>query len=378
MKSRSTLTITFIFAVGILVLAGLFILTSASMILGRTNFNDPYYYLKQQVLKGVSLGILGFILAYKIPYNKYKKFIPLIFVISLIATILVFTPLGVELNNARRWLRIGSFSFQPAELLKIGFILYLSLWLSNKNQKEKNSISTIIAFISMIGVIAVIMISQPATSSFLILLAASAIVFFISGIKLRNIFLLMIIGILLLFLSFLILKKINPNDYRIQRINHYLLMFQSKDDLNNKDLENKNYQLNQSLMAIGSGGLRGVGFGNAVSKYNNYLPEPIGDSIFAIFAQEFGLIGSSVLILFYLILFVLGFKISLNTSDEFAKLASFGIISLIIIQTFVHIGSISGLFVLTGQPLPLISYGGTNLAIILTSLGIVANISKNG
>lgn len=348
------------------------------MILGRTNFNDPYYYLKQQVLKGISLGIIGFVLAYKIPYTKYKKFIPLLFVVSIIATILVFTPLGLEFNNARRWLKIGSFSFQPAELLKISFILYLSLWLSNKNQKEKNSISTIIAFVSMIGVIGVILISQPATSSFLILLAASAIIFFISGIKLRNIILLTMIGILLLVLGFIILKKINPNDYRIQRINHYLLMFQSEDDLNDKDLDNKNYQLNQSLMAIGSGGLWGVGFGNAVSKYNNYLPEPIGDSIFAIFAQEFGLIGSFILILFYLTLFLLGLKISLNISDEFAKLASFGIISLIIIQAFVHIGSISGLFVLTGQPLPLISYGGTNLAIILTSLGIVANISKNG
>ncbi|MGB9848144.1 MAG: FtsW/RodA/SpoVE family cell cycle protein [Minisyncoccia bacterium] len=376
--SRSTITTAFISIVSLLVLGGLFILTSASMILGRTNFGDPYYYVKQQILKGLILGIVGFCLAFLIPYKKYKKLIPLFFIASIILTILVFTPLGLEINNARRWLELGFLSFQPAEFLKVCFILYLSLWLSHKNQKEKNSITTIIAFISMLAVIGAIMLLQHATSSYLILAASAGIVFFVSGVKLKNIFIFFLIIIVLLASFFIILKKVNPNDYRIQRIDRFISFFQNQHNPEIKDAQDKNYQLTQSLMAIGSGGLKGVGFGNAVSKYNNYLPEPIGDSIFAIFAQEFGLIGCFILILLYLLLLLFGLKISLNTSDEFAKLASFGIVSLILIQTFVHIGAISGLLVLTGQPLPLISYGGTNLAIILTSLGIVANISKNG
>lgn len=375
MKSHDALTTTFIITVWVLVLGGLLFLTSASSILGRTKFNDPYFYLKHQFLNGVVLGAIGFFLTYKIPYYKYKKLIPFLFIFSFFLTILLFTPLGMEVNNARRWLNLKFISFQPNELLKITFLLYLSLWLSRKTEKEKNSLITAIAFLAMLAVIGIAMLLQPATSSFFILVAASAIAFFVSGAKLKNIILVSVLIVFLCVTTFFIIKKISPQDYRIQRIEHYFSFKKSGDNL--KDELNKDYQLNQSLMAIGSGGLWGVGFGNAVSKYNNYLPEPIGDSIFAIIAQEFGLIGGAVLLLIYIVLFLQGIKIAANTTDQFGKIAAVGITSLIMIQTFVHIGAVSGQLILTGQPLPLISYGGTNLAILLTSLGIVANISKN-
>jgi len=343
------------------------------MILAKTQFNDPYYYVKQQFIKGVLIGVVFFIIAYLLPLNFYKKTAPLFFLTSLILTILLFTPLGMELNNARRWLHIGPLVFQPNELLKLAFILYLSLWLSKKSDKEKNSFATIFAFLFYLVIIGLLMFLEPATSSFLILAAAACIVFFASGIKIKNILITILITCLIGGVVYIILKNFNPNDYRLQRIMQYITFHKSGGQINTQD---KNYQLNQAVMAIGSGGLKGVGFGQGVIKYNNYLPEPMGDSIFAIIAQEFGFIGSIILIILYLNLFLHGIKIGINTSDEFCKLVSLGIVSLIMIQMIIHIAAISGIFILTGQPLPLISYGSTNLVILLTSLGIVANISK--
>jgi len=363
----------FIINVWLLVIFGLFALTSASMILAKTQFNDPYYYVKQQFIKGVLIGVVFFIIAYLLPLNFYKKTAPLFFLTSLILTILLFTPLGMELNNARRWLHIGPLVFQPNELLKLAFILYLSLWLSKKSDKEKNSFATIFAFLFYLVIIGLLMFLEPATSSFLILAAAACIVFFASGIKIKNILITILITCLIGGVVYIILKNFNPNDYRLQRIMQYITFHKSGGQINTQD---KNYQLNQAVMAIGSGGLKGVGFGQGVIKYNNYLPEPMGDSIFAIIAQEFGFIGSIILIILYLNLFLHGIKIGINTSDEFCKLVSLGIVSLIMIQMIIHIAAISGIFILTGQPLPLISYGSTNLVILLTSLGIVANISK--
>jgi cell division protein FtsW len=353
-----------------LVVIGILCLLSASMILAKTEFNDPYYYVKQQLVKGVLIGVIGFLITFFIPYKVYKKLSPLIFVLAIILVILLFTPLGLEINGARRWLDLGFISFQPNEILKIAFIMYLSFWLSQKTPKEKNSFGTVIAFIVFLGLVGFLMISQPATSAFFILAATAFIIYFLSGIKIHYLFLtILIIGILLVG-GFLGLKKFYPDDYRLVRISSFLNSEQ------NMDISGKDYQVNQSIMAIGSGGLSGVGFGNAVSKYNNYLPEPIGDSIFAIIAQEFGLLGGVGLILMYLGLLIEGFQISKRCSDEFGKLLSFGIVVLPFIQMIVHIGALTKIFPLTGQPLPFISYGGTNLAILLTSFGIVVNISK--
>ncbi len=362
----------FTWNVAALLLFGLLCLLSASMIIAKTQFHDPYYYVKQQLLKGVLLGALGFLIAVKIPWKVYKKMTPFLFVAGLILTILVFTPLGLELNGARRWLKIGSFTFQPNEIFKITFIMYLSLWLAQKTPAQRNSMGSVIAFIFFLGIAAAVMLPQPATSSFLILAASACIVYFLSGIKIRYILITILILALVLGGGFFLLKKLAPNDYRVQRLSNFI-SFNQEDG--NKNLED-NYQLNQSLIAIGSGGITGVGFGNAVSKYNNYLPEPIGDSIFAVIAQEFGFIGSVLIIVLYLSLFLTGIRIGAQCPDEFGRLLCYGIVSLIFIQMFIHIGALTKIFPFTGQPLPLISYGGTNLAITLTSFGIVVNISR--
>lgn len=376
MKKVSSLKLgnIFLWNAAALLIFGLLCLLSASMIIAKTQFNDPYYYLKQQLLKGVLLGIVGFVIAMFLSPKFFKKATPVLFIISLVLTILVFTPLGLEINGARRWIDIGFLTFQPNEIFKVAFLMYLSLWLSQKTSTQKNSLGTVIAFLIFLAVAAGVMLPQPATSSFLILAAAACIVYFLSGIKIRYILITILIVGIVLGSGFVVLKKIDPNDYRVQRLSNFLT-FNQEDDNKNKEA---NYQLNQSLIAIGSGGLTGVGFGNAVSKYNNYLPEPIGDSIFAVIAQEFGFIGGVVIIILYLSLFLLGIRIGRQCPDQFGKLLSYGIVSLILIQVFVHIGALTKIIPFTGQPLPLISYGGTNLAITLTSLGIVVNISRWG
>jgi cell division protein FtsW len=193
-------------------------------------------------------------------------------------------------------------------------------------------------------------------------MGASLIVYFVSGAKLRYIFGIFMIGVVAL----AGLVMITP--YRFNRVMNYL-------QNNNSDVLNSGYHRNQALISIGSGGISGVGYGQSTTKYK-FLPEPIGDSIFAVIAEEFGFIGSIFVIAVFVLIFIRGILISKNSRDDFGKLAVVGFISIISIQTVINLGAISGLLPLTGVPLPFISYGGTALAIFLTMIGIIGNISK--
>lgn len=353
----------FIALIWLLTIIGLAMLLSASLILGKNKFNDPYYYLKHQLINGVLIGLIGFSLTTRIYYRYWEKFSLPIFLISLLLLILVFTPLGQEFKEARRWLKIGPLIFQPSEILKVTFLIYLSAWLAKKGQKLKNFLEGFFPFLIFLGILSFLLISQPATSTLVVIVLSSFIVYFLSGAKISYLFL---VGFLT-FIALIGLVFLFPN-YRTQRI----LSFFNYGGLQETS---RDYHITQSLLAIGSGGLWGVGFGNAVSKYN-FLPEPIGDSIFAIIAQEFGFLGSFILLTLYFLFFWRGIKIALQAPDNFAKLLTSGLVTLVIIQTFINIGSMIKLIPLTGQPLPFISYGGTSLAILLTGMGIIVNISK--
>ncbi len=362
-KSGHAPDYVFLLTLGMLLVVGLIMLSSASSDLGKIKFNDTFYYLKHQIYYGLSLGVVGFLIAYFIPYKKWQSFAVLLLAVSIVALLLVFTPLGMRSGGATRWLNFGPLSVQPAEILKLTFIIYLSAWLtSKKKNRQTNFYEGFLPFLVISGVIAGLVILQPATTTIVILMAASLIVYFVSGAKVRYIG--GIIGIGTLILAALIL--VTP--YRFSRVTNYL---------NNSpdNLQTTGYHRNQALIAIGSGGLTGVGYGQSTSKYK-FLPEPIGDSIFAVIAEELGFIGAVFLISLYILFFVRGLIIAKNSRDQFAKLVVIGFISIIAIQTFINIGAISGLLPLTGVPLPFVSYGGTSLAIFLTMIGIIANISK--
>ncbi len=353
---------TFISLIFILIIIGMVVLLSASFLLGKTRFDDPFHYFKHQLLYGFLLGLIGFFLTSFIYYRFWEKIAIPLFLLGLILMILVFTPLGIETLGAKRWIQIGSLpSFQPSEFFKIASAIYLALWISKRDKKINKWKEGVIPFVVFMGVVAFPLILQKSTSTLIITMAVLGIMYFLSNVKLSRV--LAIVLSSFVFLGILIFIS----GYQIDRIQSF---FNPQEDLLGRD-----YHINQSLIAIGSGGIKGVGFGQAVSKYS-YLPEPIGDSIFAVLSQEFGFIGVIILISLYLTLFYKGIIISKNSPDMFSKILVAGIISYIAIQTFVNIGAMSRLIPLTGQPLPFLSYGGTNLAILLTSLGIVVNISK--
>lgn len=353
----------FLFALGLLLIFGLIMLSSASSDLGKMKFDDTYYYLTHQIYYGLSLGVIGFLAGYFIPYKKWQAIAVPLLAVSIFALLIVFTPLGMRSGGASRWINLGPFSVQPAEILKLTFIIYLSAWLSGKRKNRTTSFfEGFLPFLIISAIIAVLVVLQPATTTIFILLAASMIVYFINGARIRYIAGMVLLGVLLL----AILVAVTP--YRLQRVVNFI-------NGDNTDVLSSGYHRNQALIAIGSGGLTGVGYGQSTSKYR-FLPEPIGDSIFAVIAEELGFIAATFLIALYIFIFMRGLAIARGCRDQFGKLVVMGFISIIAIQTFINIGAISGLLPLTGVPLPFISYGGTALAIFMTMSGIIVNISK--
>ncbi|MBI4991885.1 MAG: cell division protein FtsW [Candidatus Harrisonbacteria bacterium] len=344
-----------------LVIFGLIMLASASSDLGQAKFGYSYFYLKHQIIFGLSLGIAGIWFGSKFYYKHYQGVAPFLLLISIAMLLLVFTKLGVTSGGAARWLNLGPLTFQPSELLKITFIVYIAAWLSGKAYRQKSFWGGFVPFLIISGLVALLLILQPSTSVAAILIMTALIIYFTSGAKFSYIISTIILGILAL----LVISYLTP--YRWERIKSFLDPSQNT--------QTSSYQLNQSLIAIGSGGLWGVGFGKSTTKLR-YLPQPIEDSIFAIIAEELGFIGSILLILTFVVLAVRIFLLSKKIPDDFGKLLLIGFGSLIAIQTFIHIGAISGILPLTGVPLPYISYGGTALAIFMTISGIIINISK--
>ena len=357
----------------ILVVFGLLTLSSASSDLGKIKFNDTYYYVKHQLLYGFGFGIIGIFFASFFYYRHWQKFAVLLLLLGLIALALVFTPLGYRHASANRWLNLGQFSIQPAEFLKFAFIIYLAAWLSPKSKdgdsfllRRKSFWAGYLPFLIVSGIVATLIIMQPSTTTIFIIMSSAILIYFVSGAKMSYIFWTIVIGIVALGLV------IYFTPYRLERIKDYLGRLSNPHGVN---VEAGGYHLNQALIAIGSGGLNGVGFGKSTTKFK-YLPEPIGDSIFAVVAEELGFIGAISLIALFIGFFIRGFIIAKNSRDQFARLTVIGFISIIAIQAFIHIAAISGIVPLTGVPLPFVSYGGTSLAVFLTMVGVIVNISK--
>ena len=360
-KKRGSPDYLIIACVLILVIFGLLMLSSASSHLGKSKFNDTYYYLKHQIIYGLSLGILGFFLMSRIYYRRLEKLAVPFLLISIVLLILVFTPLGVATKGAARWVGLGPVSFQPSEIVKMTFLIYLASWFASRDERKRTFKQGLVPFLSMLGVISALLLRQPSTSTAVILLATALIAYFMSGSKVSYIFGVTLVSALAL------LTIIYATPYRRERIQSFLSP--------NENIEASGFHLNQALIAIGSGGLAGVGYGQSTTKVS-FLPEPVGDSIFAIIGEELGFIGSALLITVFLILILRILSLSRKAPDKFAELILISFGTLIAIQTFVHIAAISGLLPLTGTPLPFISYGGTALAVFMTMGGIIVNISK--
>jgi cell division protein FtsW len=348
-------------ALCILLVFGLAMLSSASSGLGKQLFNNSYYYLEHQLMFGLAIGLVGFLVGYFVPYYKFKNVAFILLLISMVALVLVFTPLGTAASGSTRWLRFGPLSFQPSELMKFTYILYLAAWLSNSKKRSTDFQTGLLPFAIVSGVMAVLLILQPATSTVAILLGAGLVVYFVSGAPWK--YILGIIGIAVAAVVLLIF--VTP--YRMARITGFLNQ--------SANTQGENYQVNQSLIAIGSGGLWGVGYGQSATK-DSYLPTPIDDSIFAVVAEELGFIGAGCLVALFAIVTFRMFWLARRTGDQFGRMILIGFGTVIALQAFVNMASISGIIPLTGVPLPFVSYGGTALAVFITMSGVVLNVTR--
>ncbi|MCX6702942.1 MAG: FtsW/RodA/SpoVE family cell cycle protein, partial [Candidatus Wolfebacteria bacterium] len=306
-------------------------------------------------------------------YRYFQKFAVFILIANLFLLILIFTPLGFSHAGASRWIDIGGFTLQPAELLKFSFLIYIAAWLSPKSRdgafyetRQKSFAEGFLPFILISGFIASLVFTQRSTSVIFIVLLAAIILYFVSGARLSYVAGIIIMGTL----AFSVVIYYSP--YRFSRVASFIERYSNPVAINT---QTTGYHLNQSLIAIGSGGLTGVGFGKSTTKYK-YLPESIGDSIFAVLAEELGFVGVISLLAFFAFFFLRGFMIARKSRDQFARLTAIGFVSVMAIQAFVNIAAISGLLPLTGVPLPFISYGGTSLAVFLTMAGTIVNISR--
>lgn len=344
-----------LFAVVILTLFGIFMIYDASSYVAFRDFGDKYTYFKDQTMWAVlGFGILAVVSFFD--YHRYYNLALPILIASIIMLVLVLIPgLGVSALGARRWLNFGFFVVQPSEIAKLALTIYLSAWFSTKEKGR------FLAFLLLIGLVLGLVMLQPDMGTAITILGVSTIIYFLSGGSIWHLLALapvvLIGGITLIILE----------PYRMARLTTFLNP--------EHNILGTSYHLRQILIALGSGGLLGVGFGNSLQKYA-YLPEATTDSIFAIMAEEVGFMGVVVYIAIVLFIIYRGFHIAMNAKDTFGKLLAGGIISMIAIQTIVNLGAQTALLPLTGIPLPFMSYGGSALVTNLISIGILLNISR--
>lgn len=334
---------------------GLIMVGNASVAEAYRDFGDKFYYLRLQIRWAI-LGLVTFLLAAKINYHRLKILAIPLLIFTLIALITVLaSSLGVKALGAKRWLDIGGFRFQPAELAKFAFILWSAAFLSNKAKKK------LLPFMIILGLLIVLIMLGPDLGTTVIIVASALVVWFASGAPIWQFGLMGLIG--LLGGAGLIVSS----PYRKER----LLTFLNP----TRDPLGASYHIRQILIALGSGGLTGLGLGQSRQKFE-YLPAVTTDSIFAVIAEELGFIGGVIILIIFLILIWRGFKIALEAPDEFGCLLAVGITAWVGLQALVNLAAMVALVPLTGIPLPFISYGGSSLILALTGMGILVNISK--
>ena len=346
----------------ILLIVGFFIFSSASLaLLAKENSNYSSIAFSQTVL-GLFLGIVAMIVSTRLDKKIWKKLAFYLLLVAIIFNILVLVPgIGSEHAGARRWIVLGTISFQTSEIMKLAFIIYFAAWASKVKEKIKTFRWGLLPLLILLTIAGTLLLQQPDTDNFVLIIVVGVAMFVAAGGKWRHVFLIVFAGVV----GITLLAFMRP--YIMQRITTF---FNPQEDA-----QGASYQVQQSLIAIGSGGLFGRGFGQSIQKYT-YLPEPVGDSIFAVAAEEFGFIGSVILLILFVLFATRGIKIASGTENTFSRLIVVGIVIMIVSQAFVNIGAMLGVVPLSGITLPFVSHGGTSLLLTLLEVGIVLSISK--
>jgi len=360
-KSRKAPDFWLLASILALLTIGIVMVYSAGSVLGFHDYGDSFYFVKRQALFAV-LGLVAMFFTMNFDYRLLKKYAKLGLIVCFALLVIVLIPgIGVVRGGARSWLGISSFGIQPSEFMKLGMILFLSYWLSKEDYRITHFTRGLLPPLGIIGLAFGMIMLQPDLGTGTVMLGASMLIVFTAGARIKHLAGLVAVGAI----GFVGLILAAP--YRLARITAFLDPW--------SDPLGAGYQIIQSLYAIGPGGLAGLGLGMSRQKYS-YVPEPQTDFIFSILAEELGFIGGLLVLMLFLILIWRGMRVAMTIEDTFGSLLAVGIVGMVGVQVVINIGVVIGLMPVTGITLPLISYGGSSLTLMLTALGILLNLSR--
>ncbi|MFA6158062.1 MAG: putative peptidoglycan glycosyltransferase FtsW [Candidatus Paceibacterota bacterium] len=344
--------------------AGFLIFMSASLgLLSRDSVTFGSIAFRQ-IFFGLVPGLIALYFASRTHYLYWRKISFWIFLLSIVLNILILIPwlhIGFSHGGATRWMHIGSFTLQTSELLKVAAVLYFAAWLSSVKERVATFKEGFLPLMAIIVIVSVLLLLQPDHDTLVAIIVSLMAMYMVAGGQWRWVGALAVAGVLGLGLVYM------TSPYIASRINTFVHPSQQA--------EGAGYQIQQSLIAVGSGGVTGRGFGQSIQKFN-YLPEPVGDSIFPVAAEEFGLMGCMVLIGLFLFFTLRSFVVASRANSPFGGYVIVGITTFMICQAFINIGSMIGILPLAGIPLPFVSQGGTALLFALGQAGIMLNISR--
>lgn len=343
----------------ILLSIGVVMVYSTSSFYAMFHNNDSMYFFKRQLIWAI-IGVISMSIMMSIDYHKLKKITPKLLLLTIPLLIAVF--FFPAINGAKRWISLGPLSFQPSELTKYAVVMFLALSIDIKGDKVKDFWHGLVPYLCVSGFFAALILAEHNMSIASIIMIVTFIMLFVAGGKIKHLF-----GIIMPAMLTLAIFFIFSSDYRRERMLNFIDPW--------KDAADAGYQLIQSFLALGSGGLTGLGLGQSRQK-TLYMPEPHNDFIFSIIGEELGLIGCLIIISLFLIFIWRGVRVAMNAKDTYGKLLAMGITSIIAVQAIINIAVVTGSMPVTGVPMPFISYGGTSLVINLTAMGILLNISR--
>ena len=350
--------------VGLLLAFGLAMLYSASTVMSYsvTGHTNSYYFL-HQLLYG---AVIGTVLAYactKIDYHFWQKAAPWLLLGAVVLLVAVLLPhVGVKVGGSRRWISLGPLEVQPAEIVKLALVFYIASWIDKRAGQIGDFMYGLFPSLVIAGLCALLILLEPDVGTMLVVGTTAMIMLFVGGSQVKHIGWVIAACVAVL----LILVQVAP--YRVARFTAFLNP--------SADPKGIGYQVNQAELAIGSGGAWGYGYGHSRQKYS-YLPEVMGDSIFAVIVEELGAVGGTGVVLVFLFFALRGLRIARDAPDTFGKMVAVGIVAWVTVEAFINIGAIIGLLPLTGIPLPFISYGSSALIVTLAAMGILLNVSKH-
>lgn len=352
-----------IFVTSLVIIGAIMIFSASSATAQASKFcnYDAYYFFKKQLIWAL-IGFVGMVLAYKVDLMSARKFSVFGIIVSLILLVLVLIPgIGVCVMGARRWLVVGPLGFQPAEIAKFALVFYMADMASRQRQNLRN-FSRLLPSLLILAVFCLLIEKEPDLGTTLVIAGVYVVMIFLAGVRKKYILSMVFTGIAF------VVYRIFSESYRMRRITAFFDPW--------KDPENTGYHIIQSLIAIGSGGIFGLGLGLSRQKFF-YLPEQHTDFIFAIIGEELGLIGTLTIIFLFIGIIYRGFKIAVDSQHPFCRLLAGGLVFMFAFQTFINIGVVTGILPTTGLPLPFVSFGGTSLLFNLISIGVLLNICRN-